>query len=270
MIGRTASCKAKSAPRPLRRWAWWAPCHPAARVTRRRRRLVRHRLDGHRHGSQELLGPPASFIARRCSPRLPTGPGGSATRCDWSHPGARVPQTSVPYRRQPVGYANPWKPCAGKWGAPESGPENTMSTDQRVAVVIGGASGIGWATAQLLAADGCRVTIADRNAELAPNAPPPSASHTPRWPSRSPTEQRHLALFDDRVPAGRTPGRRGELRRVQRLRDHRPGRRTVSARWSTSASPAPSWSSSTPVDIWAMADRWCLDVLNARQPAIGM
>jgi NAD(P)-dependent dehydrogenase (short-subunit alcohol dehydrogenase family) len=38
------------------------------------------------------------------------------------------------------------------------------STD-RTAVVIGGASGIGWATAQALAADGCRVTVADRNAD---------------------------------------------------------------------------------------------------------
>lgn len=37
----------------------------------------------------------------------------------------------------------------------------------RVAVIIGGASGIGWATARLLAAEGTRVTIADRNAELA-------------------------------------------------------------------------------------------------------
>ncbi|MBY0288514.1 MAG: SDR family oxidoreductase [Mycobacteriaceae bacterium] len=35
----------------------------------------------------------------------------------------------------------------------------------RVAVVIGGASGIGWATAQALAVDGCRVTIADLNAD---------------------------------------------------------------------------------------------------------
>jgi NAD(P)-dependent dehydrogenase (short-subunit alcohol dehydrogenase family) len=37
----------------------------------------------------------------------------------------------------------------------------------RVAVIVGGASGIGWATARLLAAEGARVTIADRNAELA-------------------------------------------------------------------------------------------------------
>ncbi len=37
----------------------------------------------------------------------------------------------------------------------------------RVAVVIGGASGIGWATARALAAEGCRVTVADRNTDLA-------------------------------------------------------------------------------------------------------
>jgi 3-oxoacyl-[acyl-carrier protein] reductase len=36
-----------------------------------------------------------------------------------------------------------------------------------VAVIVGGASGIGWATARTLAADGWRVTIADRNTELA-------------------------------------------------------------------------------------------------------
>ena len=35
----------------------------------------------------------------------------------------------------------------------------------RVAVVIGGASGIGWATAQALVADGCRVTVADLNVD---------------------------------------------------------------------------------------------------------
>jgi NAD(P)-dependent dehydrogenase (short-subunit alcohol dehydrogenase family) len=42
-----------------------------------------------------------------------------------------------------------------------------MNTSQRVAIVVGGASGIGWATAQLLATEGYRVTIADRNAGLA-------------------------------------------------------------------------------------------------------
>ena len=42
-----------------------------------------------------------------------------------------------------------------------------MTSHQPIAVVVGGASGIGWASAQLLAADGYRVTIADRNADLA-------------------------------------------------------------------------------------------------------
>jgi NAD(P)-dependent dehydrogenase (short-subunit alcohol dehydrogenase family) len=42
-----------------------------------------------------------------------------------------------------------------------------MTAEQPVAVVVGGASGIGWATAQKLAADGYQVTIADRNADLA-------------------------------------------------------------------------------------------------------
>lgn len=40
-------------------------------------------------------------------------------------------------------------------------------TARRNAVVIGGASGIGWATARALAADGCDVTIADINGEAA-------------------------------------------------------------------------------------------------------
>ena len=39
--------------------------------------------------------------------------------------------------------------------------------NNRVAVIVGGASGIGWATARTLAAQGCRVTIADRNTDLA-------------------------------------------------------------------------------------------------------
>jgi 3-oxoacyl-[acyl-carrier protein] reductase len=37
--------------------------------------------------------------------------------------------------------------------------------DGRSALVIGGASGIGWATAKALAADGCTVTVADLNGE---------------------------------------------------------------------------------------------------------
>ena len=39
------------------------------------------------------------------------------------------------------------------------------NSSERIAVVIGGASGIGWASANALAADGCRVTIADLNAD---------------------------------------------------------------------------------------------------------
>ena len=39
------------------------------------------------------------------------------------------------------------------------------NSGERIAVVIGGASGIGWATAQALAAQGDWVTVADRNAE---------------------------------------------------------------------------------------------------------
>jgi 3-oxoacyl-[acyl-carrier protein] reductase len=37
------------------------------------------------------------------------------------------------------------------------------NSSERVVVVIGGASGIGWASARALAGDGCRVTVADRN-----------------------------------------------------------------------------------------------------------
>lgn len=41
----------------------------------------------------------------------------------------------------------------------------TTTNGTRSAVVVGGASGIGWASAQALAADGYRVVIADRNAD---------------------------------------------------------------------------------------------------------
>lgn len=44
---------------------------------------------------------------------------------------------------------------------------NSSERAAREAAVIGGASGIGWATAQALAAEGCRVTIADLNADAA-------------------------------------------------------------------------------------------------------
>lgn len=40
-----------------------------------------------------------------------------------------------------------------------------IDASDRIAVIVGGASGIGWATARALAADGCRVTVADVNGE---------------------------------------------------------------------------------------------------------
>jgi NAD(P)-dependent dehydrogenase (short-subunit alcohol dehydrogenase family) len=43
----------------------------------------------------------------------------------------------------------------------------TGNTVGRTALVIGGASGIGWATARALAADGAKVTVADLNGESA-------------------------------------------------------------------------------------------------------
>lgn len=43
----------------------------------------------------------------------------------------------------------------------------SASETARVATIVGGASGIGWATARTLAADGWQVTIADVNADLA-------------------------------------------------------------------------------------------------------
>ncbi|MFM8679986.1 MAG: SDR family NAD(P)-dependent oxidoreductase, partial [Alphaproteobacteria bacterium] len=48
-----------------------------------------------------------------------------------------------------------------------------MSGEGRVAVVIGGASGIGEATARLMAGRGWRVAIADRDADAAARAAAP-------------------------------------------------------------------------------------------------
>ncbi|BBY62765.1 SDR family NAD(P)-dependent oxidoreductase [Mycolicibacterium helvum] len=70
---------------------------------------------------------------------------------------------------------------------------------EQVAVIIGGASGIGWATAQTLAAQGARVTIADRNTELAQErATTLGAPHT--WAAVEVTDEAAVArLFDDVV-----------------------------------------------------------------------
>ncbi|WP_167098581.1 SDR family NAD(P)-dependent oxidoreductase [Mycobacterium sp. DL592] len=70
---------------------------------------------------------------------------------------------------------------------------------QRVAVIIGGASGIGWATANKLAGEGAHVTIADRNTELAAQrAAELGEPHT--WAAVEVTDEASVAtLFDDVV-----------------------------------------------------------------------
>ncbi len=75
-----------------------------------------------------------------------------------------------------------------------------MSTGAgRIAVVIGGASGIGWASARRLADAGCRVTIADHNtAGAQQRAAELSAPHT--WAVVEVTDEDTVArLFDDVV-----------------------------------------------------------------------
>ncbi|AKK26387.1 SDR family NAD(P)-dependent oxidoreductase [Mycobacterium sp. EPa45] len=69
----------------------------------------------------------------------------------------------------------------------------------RVAVIVGGASGIGWATAQTLAAQGACVTIADRNTDLArERARQLGDPHT--WAQVEVTDEATVAkLFDDVV-----------------------------------------------------------------------
>ena len=71
--------------------------------------------------------------------------------------------------------------------------------NQRVAVVVGGASGIGWATARVLAAEGARVTIADRNTDGAHQcAGELGDPHS--WAAVEVTDEAAVArLFDDVV-----------------------------------------------------------------------
>ncbi|WP_431237191.1 SDR family NAD(P)-dependent oxidoreductase [Mycolicibacterium aichiense] len=70
---------------------------------------------------------------------------------------------------------------------------------EQIAVIVGGASGIGWATAQTLAARGMRVTIADRNTDLArERAVTLGDPHT--WAQVEVTDEASVAtLFDDVV-----------------------------------------------------------------------
>ncbi|GAY17743.1 SDR family NAD(P)-dependent oxidoreductase [Mycobacterium sp. shizuoka-1] len=71
---------------------------------------------------------------------------------------------------------------------------------QRIAVIIGGASGIGWASAQTLAAQGARVTIADRNTDLArQRAAELGAPHT--WAAVEVTDEDTVAALFDGVVA---------------------------------------------------------------------
>ncbi|MCB0931894.1 MAG: SDR family oxidoreductase [Mycobacterium sp.] len=81
-------------------------------------------------------------------------------------------------------------------------PENPSPEANRVAVVLGGASGIGWATAQALAGDGCRVTIADRDAEGArKRAAELGDPHD--WAVVEVTDEASVAkLFDDVADSG--------------------------------------------------------------------
>ncbi|MBV9640318.1 MAG: SDR family oxidoreductase [Mycobacteriaceae bacterium] len=72
------------------------------------------------------------------------------------------------------------------------------SDAERIALVTGGASGIGWAIAQGLAGEGCRVTIADRNTDAATARAAelgrPHAAHTVDV-----TEESTVAALFDRV-----------------------------------------------------------------------
>lgn len=75
---------------------------------------------------------------------------------------------------------------------------NHHPASTRVAVVVGGASGIGWATAQLLAAEGCRVTIADRNTDLAAQR---AAELGAPWAAVEVTDEASVAALFDGVVA---------------------------------------------------------------------
>ena len=73
-------------------------------------------------------------------------------------------------------------------------------TAERVAVVVGGASGIGWASARALADEACRVTVADRNAEAAAaRAAELGAPH--QWSAVEVTDEDSVAALFDTVVA---------------------------------------------------------------------
>ena len=68
--------------------------------------------------------------------------------------------------------------------------------NDRVALIVGGASGIGWATAKALAAEGCRVILADRNTELAAQRAAELGSPHSWAPVEVTDEASVAALFD--------------------------------------------------------------------------
>lgn len=73
-------------------------------------------------------------------------------------------------------------------------------SSQRIAVVVGGASGIGWSTARALAGEDCRVTVADRNTELArQRAAELGDGHA--WAEVEVTEEDSVARLFDEVTA---------------------------------------------------------------------
>ncbi|WP_166906043.1 SDR family NAD(P)-dependent oxidoreductase [Mycobacterium sp. DL440] len=75
-------------------------------------------------------------------------------------------------------------------------------TTARVAIVIGGASGIGWASAQALADDGCRLVVADRDADgAAARAAQLGAPHTSHYADVT-DESSVEKLFEDVAAVG--------------------------------------------------------------------
>ena len=84
-----------------------------------------------------------------------------------------------------------------------------MATE-RVAIVVGGASGIGWATAKALAADGCRVIVADRNTDGAGDrAAELGSPHTTAYVDV--TDEHSVQHVENTAlgPSGHTRGHRG-------------------------------------------------------------
>ena len=143
------------------------------------------------------------------------------------------------------------------------------NSNERIAVVIGGASGIGWASARALAADGCRVTVADRNVDGArARAAELGRSAHRRGRSTSPTRTSVQRLFDRIGPLDVVVN----MRRLRQPRaDHRPGGRRVPRGRSTSASPARSWSiKHAGQQLREGGSLVSISSLNGRQPAAGM